>query len=111
MFTNPALEATVALGQVFWLADANATSPERLFLVADRALSVAGDFADFGTEVRALKKRLDGEVRSGGGVWSGSRGRLGGGPTFAVAGGQFTRFSGRLVWATHGADGPGRGVG
>ncbi|MFE3856124.1 ATP-binding protein [Streptomyces griseorubiginosus] len=59
VFTNPALEATVTLGQVFWLADANATSPERLFLVADRALSVAGDFADFGTEVRALKKRLE----------------------------------------------------
>ncbi|NEA67483.1 ATP-binding protein [Streptomyces sp. SID12488] len=59
VFRNPALESTVTLGQVFWLADANATSPERLFLVADRALSVAGDFADFGTEVRALKKRLD----------------------------------------------------
>lgn len=58
VFTNPALEATVTLGQVFWLADANATQPDRLFLVADRALSVAGDFADFGTEVRALKKRL-----------------------------------------------------
>lgn len=64
VFTNPALEATVTLGQVFWLADANATSPDRLFLVADRALSVAGDFADFGTEVRALKKRLEaGDVR------------------------------------------------
>ncbi|MFE9443953.1 ATP-binding protein [Streptomyces sp. NPDC006602] len=59
VFTNPALSATVTLGQVFWLADANATSPERLFLVADRALSVAGDFADFGTEVRSLKKRLE----------------------------------------------------
>jgi uncharacterized protein YPO0396 len=42
----------------FWLPDANATQPDRLFLVADRALSVANDFADFGTEVRALKKRL-----------------------------------------------------
>lgn len=59
VFRNPTLESTVTLGQVFWLADANAASPERLFLVADRALSVAGDFADFGTEVRALKKRLD----------------------------------------------------
>ncbi|MEU1185805.1 ATP-binding protein [Streptomyces sp. NPDC005820] len=59
VFTNPALSSTVTLGQVFWLADANATSPERLFLVADRPLSVAADFADFGTEVRALKKRLE----------------------------------------------------
>ncbi|MFI2430973.1 ATP-binding protein [Streptomyces sp. NPDC018693] len=58
VFANPALEATVTLGQVFWLPDANATQPDRLFLVADRALSVADDFADFGTEVRALKKRL-----------------------------------------------------
>ncbi|WP_413751878.1 hypothetical protein NRF20_02105 [Streptomyces sp. R-74717] len=64
VFHNAALGLTVTLGQVFWLADANATSPERLFLVADRALSVAGDFADFGTEVRALKKRLEAsEVR------------------------------------------------
>jgi len=60
VFTNQALSATVTLGQVFWLADGNATSPDRLFLVADRALSVAGDFADFGTEVRSLKKRLEG---------------------------------------------------
>ncbi|MEV0691210.1 ATP-binding protein [Streptomyces sp. NPDC050388] len=59
VFTNQALSATVTLGQVFWLADANATSPDRLFLVADQALSVAGDFADFGTEVRSLKKRLE----------------------------------------------------
>ncbi|WP_328897201.1 ATP-binding protein [Streptomyces sp. NBC_00236] len=59
VFTNPALSATVTLGQVFWLADANATHPDRLFLVADQALSVAGDFADFGTEVRSLKKRLE----------------------------------------------------
>ncbi|MFD9794021.1 ATP-binding protein [Streptomyces sp. NPDC059070] len=58
VFTNPALEATVTLGQVFWLADANTTQPERLLLVADRALSVAADFTDFGPEVRALKKRL-----------------------------------------------------
>ncbi|MFG3016231.1 ATP-binding protein [Streptomyces cinerochromogenes] len=64
VFHNAALELTVTVGQVFWLPDANATSPERLFLVADRALSVAGDFADFGTEVRALKKRLEAsEVR------------------------------------------------
>ncbi|MFJ4824465.1 ATP-binding protein [Streptomyces bacillaris] len=64
VFHNAALGATVTLGQVFWLADANATTPDRLFLVADRALSVASDFADFGTEVRALKKRLEAdEVR------------------------------------------------
>ncbi|MEU5116915.1 ATP-binding protein [Streptomyces longwoodensis] len=65
VFRNPALESTVTLGQVFGLADANATNPERLFLVADRALSVAGDFADFGTEMRALKKRLDADDAAG----------------------------------------------
>ncbi|MFF7094721.1 ATP-binding protein [Streptomyces rubradiris] len=60
VFANRELDASISLGQVFWLADANATQPERLFLVADRALSVAEDFADFGTEVRSLKKRLAG---------------------------------------------------
>lgn len=58
VFTNPGYDATVTLAQVFWMADANATQPERLFLTADRALSVTEDFADFGTDVRALKKRL-----------------------------------------------------
>lgn len=58
VFVNRALEATLTLGQVFWMADANATQPERLFLVADRALSVAEDLSDFGTDVRSLKKRL-----------------------------------------------------
>ncbi|MFF3695030.1 ATP-binding protein [Streptomyces sp. NPDC002221] len=58
VFTNRGYDATVTLAQVFWMADANATQPERLFLTADRALSVTEDFSDFGTDVRALKKRL-----------------------------------------------------
>lgn len=60
VFTNRGYDATVTLAQVFWMADGNTTQPERLFLTADRALSVTDDFADFGTDVRSLKKRLTG---------------------------------------------------
>lgn len=59
-FTNRGYDVTVTLAQVFWMADGNATQPERLFLTADRALSVTEDFSDFGTDVRSLKKRLTG---------------------------------------------------
>ncbi|MGW4888157.1 ATP-binding protein [Streptomyces murinus] len=58
VFTNRQLEATVTVGQVFWMADANASQPRRLFLVADHDLSIAGDFTDFGTDVTPLRKRL-----------------------------------------------------
>lgn len=60
VFTNRGYDATITLAHVFWMADGNATQPERLFLTADRALSVTDDFSDFGTDVRSLKKRLTG---------------------------------------------------
>ena len=37
----------VSLAQVFWLRDTGAGQPQRLYAVADRALSVETDFADF----------------------------------------------------------------
>ncbi|MEU2373032.1 ATP-binding protein [Streptomyces pseudogriseolus] len=58
VFTNRQLEATVTVGQVFWMADANASQPRRVFLVADHNLSIAGDFTDFGTDIALLRKRL-----------------------------------------------------
>ena len=47
----------VTLAQVFWIKD-SAGQPERFYMVADRALTLAGDFADFGSDIADLKKRL-----------------------------------------------------
>ncbi|TMR88535.1 ATP-binding protein [Nonomuraea basaltis] len=58
VFANEGYEATVSLAQVFWMKDAN--QPERFYAIADRDLSVAADFADFGTDIAALKRRLRG---------------------------------------------------
>ena len=58
VFTNPGYGATVSLAQVFWLRGDAAGQPDRLYVTADRPLSVTGDFADFGTDIAALRKRL-----------------------------------------------------
>jgi len=58
VFTNPALDVTVSLAQVFWLHDRNPGPPERFHAVADRALSIARDFSGFGPEIKTLKQRL-----------------------------------------------------
>ncbi|HEY3609355.1 MAG TPA: SbcC/MukB-like Walker B domain-containing protein [Pseudonocardiaceae bacterium] len=57
-FTDEVLASTVTLAQVFWLTDATHGQPERFFVVADRSLSIAGDFAEFGGEIGKLKRRL-----------------------------------------------------
>ena len=58
VFHNAATAATVSLAQVFWLHDGNPGQPERFYAVADRPLSIAADFCDFGAEIGALKQRL-----------------------------------------------------
>ncbi len=63
VFHNAGYDQTVTLAQVFWLKDP-AGQPLRLYAVAEKALSIAGDFADFGTDIVKLRKRL----RSGGAV-------------------------------------------
>ena len=57
VFHNAGYDQTVTLAQVFWLKDPNG-QPLRLFAVAERALSIAGDFADFGADTAKLRKRL-----------------------------------------------------
>ncbi|MFP4584452.1 MAG: ATP-binding protein [Desulfococcaceae bacterium] len=47
----------VTLAQVFWLKDQN-RNPERFFVVSESDLTIAEDFADFGTNILDLKKRL-----------------------------------------------------
>ena len=58
VFTNPGYDATVSLAQVFWLRGDVAGQPDRFYVTADRALSVTGDFADFGSDMLALRRRL-----------------------------------------------------
>ena len=58
VFTNPGYDATVSLAQVFWLRNGDAGQPDRFYVTADRPLSVTGDFADFGADMSALRRRL-----------------------------------------------------
>jgi uncharacterized protein YPO0396 len=63
VFANEGFDATVTLAQVFWMKDAH--QPTRFYATADRDLSIAGDFSDFGTDIAALKRRLRrGEART-----------------------------------------------
>ena len=57
VFHNAGYDQTVTLAQVFWIKDAQA-QPERFFVGAERSLSIAADFANFGTDISALRKKL-----------------------------------------------------
>ena len=56
-FHNEGFGQDVTLAQVFWIRDPQA-QPARFYVVADRPLSIAADFADFGDDILDLKKRL-----------------------------------------------------
>ena len=56
-FHNDGFGQDVTLAQVFWIKDPQA-QPARFFVVADRPLAIATDFADFGADILDLKKRL-----------------------------------------------------
>lgn len=57
VFRNRGYEQILTLAQVFWLKNASST-PERLFVVADRDLNIKEHFSGFGSNIAALKKRL-----------------------------------------------------
>jgi uncharacterized protein YPO0396 len=57
VFTNEAYDETVTLAQVFQQRESSG-QPYRFFVTATKQLSVATDFADFGTDLRDLRKRL-----------------------------------------------------
>lgn len=59
VFHNAGYDQTVSLAQVFWMKDAQG-QPARFFLGLDRALSIAADFANFGSDIAQLRKRLRG---------------------------------------------------
>jgi uncharacterized protein YPO0396 len=56
-FQDRSLGQFVTLAQFFWFSDAQ-TSPDRFYVVADREIGIAQDFANFNQDVRVLKKRL-----------------------------------------------------
>lgn len=59
VFHNAGYDQTVSLAQVFWMKEAQG-QPARFFLGAERGLSIAEDFANFGTDITALRKKLRG---------------------------------------------------
>ncbi|MBI5720615.1 MAG: ATP-dependent exonuclease SbcCD, C subunit-like protein [Burkholderiales bacterium] len=56
---NEGYDQAVTLAQVFWLKDPQG-QPARLFVAAERALTIADDFSGFGNDVTALRKKLRG---------------------------------------------------
>ena len=59
VFGNEGYDATVTIAQVFWLRGADAGGqPDRFYVTSDKPLSVAVDFADFGSDMTALRRRL-----------------------------------------------------
>ncbi|MDF1481639.1 ATP-binding protein [Extensimonas sp. H3M7-6] len=59
VFRNEGYDQAVTLAQVFWLKDPQG-QPARLFVAAERALSIADDFSGFGSDITALRKKLRG---------------------------------------------------
>jgi len=57
VFYNQGYDQTITLAQVFWMKDSQG-QPERFFVGAERALDIATDFGQFGSEIRSLRKRL-----------------------------------------------------
>jgi uncharacterized protein YPO0396 len=56
-FYNEGYGRHVTLAQVFWIRDVQG-QPDRFYVVADRPLSIAEDFAGFGSDINGLRKRL-----------------------------------------------------
>ena len=57
VFHNAGYDQTVSLAQVFWIKDAHG-QPMRFFVGADRELSITTNFANFGTDITQLRKKL-----------------------------------------------------
>jgi uncharacterized protein YPO0396 len=57
VFHNAGYDQTVTLAQVFWMKDLQG-QPARFFVGAEKALGIATDFAHFGSDIGALRKRL-----------------------------------------------------
>ena len=58
-FYNEGHDRNVTLAQVLWFRDTQG-QPARFHVVADRPLSITGDFSSFGHQIKDLRKRLRG---------------------------------------------------
>jgi len=59
VFHNAGFDQTITLAQVFWMKDSQG-QPARFFVGAERELSIATDFARFGSDIVQLRKKLRG---------------------------------------------------
>jgi uncharacterized protein YPO0396 len=59
VFHNAGYAQTVTLAQVYWMKDAQ-SQPARFYVGAERSLSIATDFAHFGSDITQLRKKLRG---------------------------------------------------
>ncbi len=57
VFHNEAFNQTITIAQVFWIKD-TVGPPGRLFVGAERDLSIAEHFTSFGADIASLRKRL-----------------------------------------------------
>lgn len=57
VFRNAGYNQTVTLAQVFWMKEAQG-QPARFFVVGEQALSIAHNFANFGSDIASLRKKL-----------------------------------------------------
>ena len=57
VFHNAGYDQTVTLAQIFWMKELQG-QPARFFVGSERELSIAKDFAHFGTDIAGLRKRL-----------------------------------------------------
>ncbi len=59
VFHNAGYDQTITLAQVFWMKETQG-QPARFFVGSERELSIASDFANFGTDIAQLRKKLRG---------------------------------------------------
>ena len=57
VFHNTGYDQTVTVAQVFWMKDPHG-QPARFYVVAEGDLSIAAEFAHFGSDISALRKKI-----------------------------------------------------
>jgi uncharacterized protein YPO0396 len=57
VFFNADYEQTISLAQVFWIKDTQG-QPARFYAASESGMSIVDDFANFGTDMTKLRKRL-----------------------------------------------------
>jgi len=57
VFSNLAYRQVITLAQLFWIKESHG-QPARIFIGAERDLSIAENFSHFGSEISVLRKRL-----------------------------------------------------